>query len=225
MATTLKHTYLFVPKNRGSEALRSDKSILNRIEGWLVHGCWSSYSKFTGMKHAICGAHILRELEGLIGPENSKWAEIFKKSLFEVYLKPFDERTEQEELIKARYLQICSIGEKREPPPYKTIGKRGRDKRTKGRDLVERLIRGKEAVLAFAFNKGVPFTNNLAERDIRPVKVKMKVSNCFRTLTGAEIYARIESFISTARKNDRNIFEELCSSLDGYNFLTPIKTS
>ena len=82
-----------------------------------------------------------------------------------------------------------------------------------------------DAVLAFAFNEEVPFTNNLAERDIRPVKVKMKVSNCFRTLTGAEIYARIESFISTARKNNRNIFQELTNTMDGHNFLVPLTTA
>lgn len=115
---------------------------------------------------------------------------------------------------------ICNIGEKSEPPPKKTPGEKGRYKRTKGRNLVERLIREKEAVLAFAFNEGVPFTNNLAERDIRPIKVKMKISNCFRTFKGAEIYARIESFLSTARKQKRNVFEELCNTFDGHNFLT-----
>ena len=71
-------------------------------------------------------------------------------------------------------------------------------KRTKGRNLVERLIREQDAVLAFAFNKEVPFTNNLAERDIRPVKIKQKISNYFRTFSSAEIYARMEGFLSTA---------------------------
>jgi len=66
----------------------------------------------------------------------------------------------------------------------KTAGRKGRYKRTQGRNLVERLIREKDAVLAFAFNKEVPFTNNLAERDIRPAKVKQKISNCFRTFNG-----------------------------------------
>ena len=90
---------------------------------------------------------------------------------------------------------------------------------------MERLIKEKDAVLAFAFNREVPFTNNLAERDIRPVKVKMKVSNCFRTMEGAEIYARIESFVSTARKNKQNIFVELANTFNGYNFLVPNPTT
>jgi len=58
------------------------------------------------------------------------------------------------------------------------------------------------------------------ERDVRPAKVKMKVSNCFRTFEGAEIYARIASFVSTARKHDKNVFTELCNTFSGYNFLT-----
>lgn len=224
-ATTLDYTYLFVHEKRGGLALNSSKSILNKVEGWLVHDCWSSYFSFTGLKHAICGAHILRELQGLIESGESKWAKTFKTFFMDVYLKSFSQRVNQMKKIKSRYMQICTIGERQEPPPYKTKGKKGRYKRTKGRNLVERLIREMDAVLAFAFNEEVPFTNNLAERDIRPVKIKMKVSNCFRTFNGAEIYARIESFISTARKNNRNIFEELCDTFDGHNFLVPIDIS
>ncbi len=133
---------------------------------------------------------------------------------------PFEERVKRRQHIEARYTLMCGIGERAEPPPRKTPGKRGRYKRTKGRNLVERLIREQNAVLAFAFNEGVPFTNNLAERDIRPIKVKQKVSNCFRTFTGAEIYARIQGFVSTARKHNRNVFSELCTTFEGHNFIT-----
>ena len=111
------------------------------------------------------------------------------------------------------------LAEKAEPPPQKQQG-RGRLKRTKGRNLVERLIKQKNAVLAFAFEQDVPFTNNLAERDIRPVKIKLKISNCFRALSGAIVYARIEGFVSTARKHNKNVFNELRNSFDGYNFIT-----
>lgn len=219
-ATTLLYTYLFVHEKRGGEALRSNKSILNKISGWLVHDCWSSYFTFNGFKHAICGAHILRELQGLIENQQSKWAKVFKIFLMRIYEMPFEERVKKRKQIEARYMIICSLGEEIEPPPKKTPGKRGRYKRTKGRNLVERLIREQHAVLAFAFNKGVPFTNNLAERDIRPAKVKQKISNCFRTFSGAEIYARIEGFVSTARKQNCNVFSELCNTFEGYNFIT-----
>ena len=218
--SSLLFTYLFMHEKRGALALTSEKSILNKITGWLVHDCWSSYFNFDKIKHAICGAHILRELEGLVESGQSKWAKVFKAFLMSVYEMPFKERVKRRQQIEARYILICNMGEKSEPPPKKTPGKRGRYKRTKGRNLVERLIREKDAVLAFAFNKEVPFTNNLAERDIRPAKVKQKISNCFRTFTGAEIYARIEGFVSTARKQNRDVFSELCTTFEGHNFIT-----
>lgn len=219
-ASSLLFTYLFVHEKRGTLALTSDKSILDRIKGWLVHDCWSSYFNFNKINHAICGAHILRELEGLAESGQSKWAKVFKAFLMCIYEMPFKERVKRRQQIEARYILICGIGEKSEPPPIKVKGKRGRYKRTTGRNLVERLIREQDAVLAFAFNKKVPFTNNLAERDIRPAKVKQKISNCFRTFTGAEIYARIEGFVSTARKHNRNVFSELCTTFEGHNFIT-----
>lgn len=219
-ATSQLYTYLFVHGNRGLKALESEKSELVNFKGWLVHDCWSSYFKFDGLSHSICGAHILRELEGLIENHKSQWAKAFKTFLMEVYKMPFEERLKQREHIIAGYKLICGTGENEEPPPVKTPGKRGRYRRTKGRNLVERLTDHQGAVLAFAFNKNVPFTNNLAERDIRPAKVKQKISNCFRTVTGADIYARIEGFVSTSRKNDKKVFSELCATFEGKNFIT-----
>jgi len=219
-ATTLLYTYLFVHEKRGSGAIQSNKSILMDYIGWLVHDCWGSYFNLKNLKHAICGAHILRELQGLIDGGETKWAKIFKSFLLSIYMMPFEERVKRRNHIKLRYDRICGFGEKTEPLPVKTAGRKGRYKRTQGRNLVERLIREKDAVLAFAFNKEVPFTNNLAERDIRPAKVKQKISNSFRTFKGAEIYARIEGFISTVRKNQRCVFTELCTTFEGHNFIT-----
>ena len=219
-ATTPRYTYLFAHKKRGRLALESSKSLLPHFAGWLVHDCWSSYFKFHGFKHAICGAHILRELEGLIENHQSQWAKTLKAFLLHLYHMPFEERVRRRAQLCSRYERICTIGQQLEPAPVKTKGKRGRYKRTKGRNLVERLIKEKNAVLAFAFNPDVPFTNNLAERDIRPLKVKQKVSNCFRTVQGADIYARLQSFISTARKNNCNVFSELCHTFEGYNFIS-----
>ena len=221
-ATTTLFTYLFVHKNRGKEALESESSILNRLNGWLVHDSWSSYFSFKNYKHAMCGAHILRELQGLVDAGESKWAKTFKMFLMSVYEMPTEERIKRKQQIQDRFIRICNIGEHMEPPPIKTKGKRGRYKRTKGRNLVERLIKYQDAVLAFAFYEQVPFTNNLAERDIRPTKIKQKISNSFRSFKGAEYYARIEGFISTARKNDKNIFNELSTTFEGSNFITEL---
>ena len=221
-ATTSLFTYLFVHKNRGKEALESESSILGKLNNWLVHDSWSSYFSFKNYKHAMCGAHILRELQGLVDAGQSKWAKTFKIFLMSVYEMPFDERIKRKQQIQDRFIKICNLGEHMEPPPIKTKGKRGRYKRTKGRNLVERLIKYQDAVLAFAFNENVPFTNNLAERDIRPTKIKQKISNSFRSFKGAEYYARIEGFISTARKNNKNIFNELSTTFAGSNFITEL---
>ena len=121
--------------------------------------------------------------------------------------------------IEREFDVIINQAQIEEPIPERT-GKKGKLKRTKGRNLFERLQKYKDAVLAFAFNPEVPFTNNQAERDIRPVKVKQKISGCFRTTIGAEHYARIAGFISTVRKNQLNVFKELCNVFNGYSFLT-----
>ncbi len=181
-------TMLDVHYNRGKLALKSDKSILDRINGWFVHDSWSSYFSFNNYKHAMCGAHILRGLQGLIESGQSKWAKTFKLFLMSVYDMPFTERMKRKQQIEARFRLICNLGNKIEPPLRKTPGKRGRYKQTKGRNLLERLIKYQSAVLAFAFNEQIPFTNNLAERNIRPTKIKQKMSNSFRSFKGAESY-------------------------------------
>ena len=219
VTTTKLFTYLFVHKNRGELAIRSEQSVLKDCFGWLIHDCWSPYFNLTNVKHGICGAHILRELQALIENDQSKWAKAMKALIMNTYLMPFEERVKRRQPIESRYDFICTVADRLEPPPQKTSGKRGKYKRTKGRNLLERLVREKNAALAFAFNQQVPFTNNLAERDLRPAKVKQKISNCFRSEQGANIYARIESFISTVRKHDQNVFNELFNTLDGENFI------
>jgi transposase len=218
VASTPLFTYLFVHPKRGKEAIESEISVLKRFFGWLVHDCWSSYFNLQHLKHAVCGAHLLRELQALMEAQ-SQWAASCKAFLLETYNTPLEERLEKRAEIEQRYDTILQQAQKEEPGPIKT-GFKGKYKRTKGRNLLERLQKFKSAVLAFAFNAEVPFTNNQAERDIRPVKVKQKISGCFRTFKGAEHYARIAGFISTTRKHKLNVFKELCNVFNGYSFLT-----
>jgi len=218
--STPLHTCLFAHRNRGKEAINSEKGIVPELKQWLVHDCWSSYFPFDNAKHALCGAHLIRELQGIIDSGDSPGASKMQHFLLELYKTDFEERLVNKENIIADYEKACAEWAMEEPLPEKIEGKRGKTKKTKSRNLLERMQGLKEMVLAFAFNDGVPFTNNLAERDLRPVKLKQKVSNCFRSFESAEIYARIESFISTCRKNNRNIFNEILNSFNGHNFLT-----
>lgn len=92
-------------------------------------------------------------------------------------------------------------------------------KSSKGRNLLKRLTKLKTSVLAFARYAEVPFTNNRAERDLRPAKVKLKVSETFRYSPGANEYARIQSFISTTQKHKFDVFTQLVAVFQGQKTL------
>lgn len=220
--TTIAFTYLFVHINRGKKALESAKSLIGQFNGWAIHDCWSSYFNFSNVKHGICGAHLLRELQGLL-ENGSGWAKELQTLLLEIYQfrKENQDKTLPEWTI--RYDKICELANTEEPLPISTE-KRGKPKQTKGRNLLNRLINHKDAVLAFSIYPEVPFTNNQAERDIRPTKLKQKISGCFRTFHGAEIYARIEGYVSTLRKNQFNIFKELSNVFIGENYNFNVST-
>jgi transposase len=221
--STLRDTYLFVHAKRGQEAIESKHSIISDFKNWLIHDCWATYFKFKQAKHALCNAHIIRELQGIIDNDNNKqdcWAKKMQDFLINLYHTDFSERIKNRLSINDTYFKICRQGLSAEPPPIKIEGKRGKMKKSKARNLLQRLIRHKKSVLAFAYNENIPFTNNLAERDLRPAKIKLKISNVSRSDNGANYYARIQGFISTARKNRKNILEELYNTFNGGNFIT-----
>ena len=216
VASNESYTYLFIHSKRGKKAHEHDLSILPTYLNWAIHDCWATYFHFSSCKHGVCGAHLLRELAALI-EQGSKWAIQFHAFLLELYHQtnqgkvclPLAKRPR----TLARYKKLLQLADREEPPPIHNA--RGKPKKTKGRNLFDRLDKHQHAVLAFAFHQPVPFTNNQAERDIRPTKTKMKVSGCFRTQFGAEIYARIQSVTSTVRKLQFNPFNELYTMLSG----------
>lgn len=201
------YTHLFVHAKRGKKALQSEASVLKDFSGRAIHDCWASYFEFTNAQHGLCNAHIVRELRALM-EERSIWAEAMRTFLLKLYAQTRPLYGQAAEEIHRRYRQILSLAEQEEPPPQPKEGK-GRPKNTAGRNLLQRLRQHEEAVLAFALVEGVPFTNNLAEQSLRPAKVKQKVSGCFRTLQGANVYARLQAVISTCRKQDQNVFTVL----------------
>jgi transposase len=201
------YTYLFVHEKRGKQALQSEASILKDFRGRAIHDCLAAYFEFFQALHGLCGAHLVRELQALM-ENGSRWAAAMRTLLLELEARPRPLGEQAAEEARQRYRQILSQAEQEEPPPQSKIGK-GRPKNTPGRNLLRRLQQHEEAVLAFALIAGVPFTNNQAERDLRPAKVKQKVSGCFRTQQGAKVYARLQAVISTCRKQDRNVFAVL----------------
>ena len=208
---SLLYTYFFVHPKRGKLAIESEKSILQDCKNYLMHDCWASYFGLENPSHLICNAHIVRELQALIENGSSKWAEIMQKYLLNLFELSQQQPISQTLLPKyvREFHQICQQGFLEEPVPSKIIGQKGRMKKSKGLNLLERLSKNQDAVLSFAFHQDLPFTNNQAERDLRPVKTKQKVSACFRTIAGANHYARIQGFISTIRKQGLNPFLQL----------------
>ena len=220
-ACTTTLSYLFVHAKRGKEALRDSKSVIKEFHNWAIHDCWASYFDFTQAKHGLCNAHILRELTAL-QESGSLWAAEMHTFLLELYVlsQKATQILPDKSKYYAEYARICAHADEQEPQPIKKP--KGKPKNSKGRNLRNRLLKHQDAVLAFAFEKNVPFSNNTAERDIRHVKVKQKVAMSFRTFNGAEVYARIQSFVATTRKQAQNSFQQLCRILNGeeYTFQT-----
>ena len=221
VACTTLFTFLYIHPKRGKEAM-NEAEILTQVKGWIVHDCLPSYFDYNSGKHALCGAHLIRELYAL-QEKDSPWASLFIDLLFALYELSDEGKSQLDDQARPKaeqlYDHICQYADQIEPKPIKNPRKRGRPKATKGRNLLNRLIKHKQAVLAFAFYQEVPFTNNLAERAIRPAKVKQKVSGCLRTFKGAQRYARICSFIQTARKHNCNVFDELKNVFEGKSFI------
>lgn len=198
-----KWTYLYPHRKRGSEAI-DEMGILPKYGGILCHDHWKPYYSYD-CTHALCNAHHIRELKCVYEQDNQRWAKAMEELLIEMNKavnKSKGKLPESEITVyQKRYRALLTEGEKECPPPEKVKGKRGRTKKSKPRNLLERLRDYESDVLLFMKNEMVPFTNNQAENDIRMTKVQQKISGCFRSLEGAKIFCRVRSYLSTARKN------------------------
>lgn len=178
--------------------------VLLSFQGILCHDHWKPYYHYN-VDHALCNAHHLRELEWAWEKDNQHWA-----SEFIELLKEINKATEaaggcldppEAEHFRQLYRNLIQDAEKECPPPEpdKRKGKRKRIPRSKSRNLFERLRDYESEVLRFIIDKWVPFSNNQAENDVRMTKVQQKISGCFRSWQGAEMFCRIRSYISTCR--------------------------
>lgn len=220
------YTLLGFSQKRGSKGMKG-LGVLPFFKGILQHDCWASYWKFD-VEHAICCAHLLRELNGILEnhPEQ-KWAEHFKilllnmkktkdvcisngetcanRHYLEMYSKQYDD------ILKEAYeINPLPIAEKSK--------KRGRPKKGKILALIERLNKYKGEVCLFFTNFRVEFDNNQAERDLRMIKVKTKVSGCFRSEEGIRDYLDAMSYIGTAKKHGKNAFQAILNVFENNLF-------
>ena len=225
VASTPGLTYYDVHERRGQIGMR-DIGILPEFTGRAIHDHFKSYGQFSHCLHGFCNAHHLRELQFITEQCQQSWAAQMSQLLLDIKaavaqapaancsLSP--RRCKQ---FATRYEAILAKGFATNPIPEKT-GKKGRPKQTPPKNLLDRLQKHQPQVLAFMYDFRVPFTNNLAERDIRMVKVKEKISGSFRTMAGAKTFCAIRSYISTVRKQGINVLDALEFALRGHPFFT-----
>lgn len=231
--STLRLTYYAMHARRGSVAM-NEINILPRFKGCAVHDDLASYFQYE-MKHALCNAHHLRTLIFLLERYPQKWIEPLKDLLLKIKTKVDLAKEQiqtalslrQRNFFSTTYDQLIAQGLRANPPSNeknRKPGQRGKLKQTPARNLLLRLRDHKEAVLAFMHDFNVPFDNNQAERDLRMMKVKQKISGGFRSTSGAQNFCQIRGYLSTARKNNVKALAALRLAFAGTPFLPDFVT-
>jgi transposase len=214
---------LFCHRRRGKEAIDA-AGVLPHCTGIVVHDAFAPYARYRDATHALCNAHLLRELIAVVDsyaahppassgemPAGWCWAtQIIDALLALKTITDTGALPGPDVLAASRRLIVSAalIGASAEAGPLGAVGRRHRA-------LARRIRRRLEDYLRFAVNPRVPFDNNPAERDIRMVKVKQKVSGCLRTLTGAQDFAAMRSYLATAAKHGRRPFDVLTELTSG----------
>jgi len=217
--TSLLSRFYFHPK-RGAEGLE-DMGILPGYKGRVIHDFFQSYYHYDSCSHGLCNAHHLRDLTYIYEDMGQEWA----KDMIELLLQAKKLREDHNEgtkritksktdLILNLYRGIIAMGYDANPEPVVIEGKRGRPKRGKALNLLDRFRDREAEVMGFFLWESIPFDNNQAERDLRMIKAKLKISGCFRSAEGAAAFADLRSVISTARKAGSSILDTLKRMFD-----------
>jgi len=229
VVSTKSLTWYGVHKRRGSDAIKHF-ALLPRFAGRLIHDCLSAYFDLKCV-HGLCNSHLLRELTFLHEVFHQNWAKRMLDLLVRMHGSVATRKARAGPLAAPqlaawtnKYESILREGFAENPEPQPSPGprRRGRRKRTKAQNLLLRLQQHQGSVLAFMQDFRIPFSNNQAEQDLRMMKVQQKISGAFRTLEGARMFARIRAYLSTARKNKRDVFQEIVAALAGRPFIPSV---
>jgi len=219
VASNKRLTHYAAAAGRGRTAVE-EAGVLPRYRGTCVHDGWPAYSFYTQCRHALCGAHLLRELTFFaeLSEETKTWAGPLKELLLEMKAEVEQAGAEggrqlaAERLMEltAGYDRLIADGLQAQPPPEVP-----EPVKKQARNLLLRMERRKTEVLLFLTDFNVPFDNNQAERDLRMVKLQQKIGGCFRSEEGARRFCRIRSYLSTMRKHRRDVLEALRGACEG----------
>jgi transposase len=221
VASTDQLTWYATHQKRGQEALDA-LGVLPTVRGRVVHdGLWS-YWHYQQCGHALCNAHHLRELIFVEEHLKQTWASGVITLLLEIKEAAECARAdgltalppEPQRVWVARYERLVAEGLRLNPPAPPT-GKRGRPKRSPAGNLALRLSTHQAETLAFMTDLQVPFDNNQAERDLRMMKVRQKISGCFRSLVAVDRFCQIRSYVGTLRKQGLPILASLADAFRG----------
>ena len=211
VVSNARMTFYGVHPKRGVEAM-DYFGILPRCKKWIIHDHFKPYFTYKDCLHALCNEHHLRELKFLAEEHHEAWAQELSDFLLDCHARRQRQGALGEQAftkVLVQYHALLAQGRQRHPRRV------GRGPQSKAANLLNRLEDFDLCVLAFLTDPVVPFTNNQGEQDIRMEKVRQKISGCFRTLHGARVFARNRSYISTCRKQGRNILEALTDALIG----------
>jgi transposase len=217
-ASTPDLTCLHVDRHRGEKAMLA-MGVLEGYAGFVIHDYLSSYYRIPGIRHGLCNAHHIRDLTCAHEDYGQPWAADMIALLLEAKKLGDREKAGGRRIgphtldrLQKRYSGILEDGYALNPEPVRRPGQRGKLKRGKPLNLLDRFRDRHEEVMAFLIY-GVPFDNNQAERDLRMMKTKQKISGCFRNLHQARAFAALRSIISSAKKRAINVMQILQATL------------
>ena len=197
--------------NRGKQAM-GEIGILENYNGTLVHDRFSSYFSYA-CDHSLCNAHILRDLVYVEETFNARWA----KQIRELLIKAKKDKEQNPNLKASYYSKIFKYYVSIVRPIIKGYDKTF--KKTDEQRLAFALEKHKYLFLKFIKQPIIPFDNNQAERDLRMIKVKQKVSGCFRSQTHAKYFASIRGYITTLKKNKQKVLLNIQHAFNNKPFL------
>jgi transposase len=228
VASTRLLTLYLAHLKRGKEATDA-MEILPHFQGTSVHDTFGSYQQY-GCTHALCIAHYLRELTFIHERYEQLWAKEMKKLLREIKACVDHERALGNACLPfplqhefgARYSRLVGQGLAANPAPERKKGQRGALRQGDARNLLLRLHHYQDQILRFMQDFAVPFDNNQAESDLRMMKLRQKISGCFRTKEGATIFCSLRSYLSTMQKQGIHLLTALRSAFVGSPLLPPL---
>ncbi len=202
-----------------------------------MHDGFTAYDQYRQCQHGLCNAHILRDLNYVIETSKPDWAQEMKQLLLDIKAavgtageagKKRLASCRKDEFLR-QYDRIVSEAGKLYEPLQRKRG-RATTRRPKespikaaARKLVNRLSAKRDEILRFMNDFRVPFDNNQAERDLRMLKVKQKISGCFRTEKGASEWCRVRSYVSTMKKQGHGVMETMRSVFAGKSIMPAIR--